>query len=305
MGRRWGYLPEISERSRSTILEVLRSGPKTVGEIVELTSLKQPNVSNHLSKLRDEKIVTASRSGRQVTYALTAGTAAALPRFLLPVIQEESAPIREEDDLRSCSEQFFNALIARSSEGAKSIVLSCLETKTSLYQLYEGVFRPALYKIGDWYTKGQLTEAEEHFASSVTERLMSFALQFYAPEARNGRRAVLGCVEGNYHEVGLRMIADVLDLKGWETRFLGANVPTSSFAALVSLEQPDLVMVSCATKADLAALNALLPALRRAYPAAKIWVGGLALAKDEHKQADFVGNSLEDVRSALAKAFPE
>ena len=60
----------FSDPSRLSILEVLRDGPRTVGEIVEATGLSQPNVSNHLSCLRDCDLVTTHQQGRYVQYQL-------------------------------------------------------------------------------------------------------------------------------------------------------------------------------------------------------------------------------------------
>ncbi|MGD2158330.1 MAG: metalloregulator ArsR/SmtB family transcription factor, partial [Anaerolineales bacterium] len=59
----------FSDPSRLKILEVLRSGSLTVGEIVEKTGLSQPNTSNHLSCLRDCGLVLAEQNGRFVTYS--------------------------------------------------------------------------------------------------------------------------------------------------------------------------------------------------------------------------------------------
>jgi DNA-binding transcriptional ArsR family regulator len=61
----------FSDPSRLKILEVLRSGPMTVGEIVDMTGLSQPNTSNHLSCLRDCGLVLAEQNGRFVTYSLS------------------------------------------------------------------------------------------------------------------------------------------------------------------------------------------------------------------------------------------
>lgn len=60
----------FSDPSRLAILEVLRDGPHTVGEIVTATALSQPNVSNHLSCLRDCELVTTEQQGRYVQYQL-------------------------------------------------------------------------------------------------------------------------------------------------------------------------------------------------------------------------------------------
>lgn len=61
----------FADPSRLSILQALRGTPRTVGEIVGLTGLSQPNVSNHLACLRDCGLVTATPRGRFVVYALS------------------------------------------------------------------------------------------------------------------------------------------------------------------------------------------------------------------------------------------
>jgi DNA-binding transcriptional ArsR family regulator len=61
----------FSDPSRLRILESLRAGPLTVGEIVAETGLTQSNTSNHLACLRDCGLVTAEQQGRYVSYQLS------------------------------------------------------------------------------------------------------------------------------------------------------------------------------------------------------------------------------------------
>lgn len=61
----------FSDPSRLAILQTLREGAMTVGEIVQETNLSQSNVSNHLACLRDCGLVTAEQDGRFVYYALS------------------------------------------------------------------------------------------------------------------------------------------------------------------------------------------------------------------------------------------
>lgn len=61
----------FSDASRLAILRALLDGPHTVGEIVEMTGLSQPNTSNHLACLRDCGLVTTQQQGRFVRYELS------------------------------------------------------------------------------------------------------------------------------------------------------------------------------------------------------------------------------------------
>lgn len=60
----------LSDPSRLAIVETLRSGAKTVSEIVAATKLSQPNASAHLACLRDCGLLASRQEGKYVFYAL-------------------------------------------------------------------------------------------------------------------------------------------------------------------------------------------------------------------------------------------
>jgi DNA-binding transcriptional ArsR family regulator len=61
----------FGDPSRLAILEALRDGPLTVGEIVKITDLSQSNASNHLACLRECGLVVSEQNWRYVTYRLS------------------------------------------------------------------------------------------------------------------------------------------------------------------------------------------------------------------------------------------
>lgn len=61
----------FADPSRLAIVEVLRDGPRTVGEIVHITGLSQSNTSNHLGCLRECGLVLATQRGRFISYTLS------------------------------------------------------------------------------------------------------------------------------------------------------------------------------------------------------------------------------------------
>jgi DNA-binding transcriptional ArsR family regulator len=61
----------FADPTRLAILETLSGGPRTVGEIVERTCLRQSNVSNHLACLRGCGLVVGEKQGRYVYYQLS------------------------------------------------------------------------------------------------------------------------------------------------------------------------------------------------------------------------------------------
>lgn len=60
----------LVDPSRLSCLLALRECPRTVREILAATDLSQPNLSKHLSRLRESSLVCAERSGRFVAYGV-------------------------------------------------------------------------------------------------------------------------------------------------------------------------------------------------------------------------------------------
>ncbi|MCE5209820.1 MAG: metalloregulator ArsR/SmtB family transcription factor [Chloroflexi bacterium] len=61
----------FGDPARLNILQTLRSGPKTVTEIVSATGLSQSNTSNHLRCLRECGLVAAEQQGKYAYYHLS------------------------------------------------------------------------------------------------------------------------------------------------------------------------------------------------------------------------------------------
>ena len=60
----------LSDPTRREILELLRSGPRTSGEIADKFSTSWATISRHLSVLKDAEQILAERNGQHVVYEL-------------------------------------------------------------------------------------------------------------------------------------------------------------------------------------------------------------------------------------------
>ncbi|MGE2729628.1 ArsR/SmtB family transcription factor [Mycolicibacterium vaccae] len=62
----------LAEPSRLRIVELLKTGPMSVGEISETLGIRQPQVSKHLRVLSDSGVVSGEALSRQRIYHLEA-----------------------------------------------------------------------------------------------------------------------------------------------------------------------------------------------------------------------------------------
>ncbi|MEZ3159471.1 metalloregulator ArsR/SmtB family transcription factor [Microbacterium sp. BWT-B31] len=63
-------LAAVSEPHRRALLDALRDGPRSVGELTELVPIAQSGVSRHLRLLRDAGLVESSVEGQRRIYRL-------------------------------------------------------------------------------------------------------------------------------------------------------------------------------------------------------------------------------------------
>ena len=64
------YLRAVAEPDRLRIIQCLRSGPKSVGEIAAYLKTALANTSHHLRFLHSARLVKTAKRGRHVMYSL-------------------------------------------------------------------------------------------------------------------------------------------------------------------------------------------------------------------------------------------
>jgi MerR family transcriptional regulator, light-induced transcriptional regulator len=160
---------------------------------------------------------------------------------------------------------------------------------------------PALYEVGARWERGEIGVADEHLASSICDWLL-FALAGRVQRLRaTGRRALVGCSEGELHVLGARMIAHVLSERGWTVMLLGADTPAAAWPQIVRARRPDVAVLSTTTAAVLGQVGPSLHAIKTARPECRTVVGGQAYARLSSPAVEFGA----DLVALDARTLPE
>lgn len=61
----------LNDPTRRQILEILREGDLTAGEIAERFDMTKPSISHHLDLLKQAELVSADKRGQFIYYTLT------------------------------------------------------------------------------------------------------------------------------------------------------------------------------------------------------------------------------------------
>jgi methanogenic corrinoid protein MtbC1 len=101
-------------------------------------------------------------------------------------------------------------------------------------------------KVGDLWQLNELTVADEHAATAITDLALAAACleADRCPHAPEGT-VVVGCAEEEWHVLPARMFAEQLRAAGWNVVFLGASTPSEHLQRFVAAEPPAAVAVSC------------------------------------------------------------
>jgi DNA-binding transcriptional ArsR family regulator len=60
----------LAHPTRRAILEMLKSGSKTAGELADAFDVSKPTVSGHFAKLREAGLIQADQRGTSILYSL-------------------------------------------------------------------------------------------------------------------------------------------------------------------------------------------------------------------------------------------
>ena len=81
-GQACGLLKVLANQDRLLLLCQMTQGEYSVGELAELTGIRQPTLSQQLTVLRDEEMVATRREGKQIYYRITSREALAVMTVL-------------------------------------------------------------------------------------------------------------------------------------------------------------------------------------------------------------------------------
>jgi MerR family transcriptional regulator, light-induced transcriptional regulator len=135
------------------------------------------------------------------------------------------------------------------------------------------VVLPYLHDLGERWERGEISVAQEHFASSLLRgRLLGLARGW---GQGLGPTALLACVPGEQHDLGLIAFGLALRARGWRVLYLGPDTPLDSLADAARSARPEIVVVSAVDPRKLAAVRDGLVALGHDH---RVAVGGAAAA---------------------------
>ncbi|MCP4142330.1 MAG: MerR family transcriptional regulator [Chloroflexi bacterium] len=108
---------------------------------------------------------------------------------------------------------------------------------------FQEIFIPAIRQIGNLWYQGSVTVQQEHFASALIARRLN-ALIAAAPAPTRPEKVIIGCPPKEEHTLGLLLTTLYLRRRGFNTIYLGANIPLDQFTETAKKIQPQLIILA-------------------------------------------------------------
>ncbi|MFJ6700593.1 B12-binding domain-containing protein [Streptomyces sp. NPDC091272] len=177
------------------------------------------------------------------------------------------------------AEQLWDAVSAGDEYSATGVVTRALDDGVDPETVLLDVIAPVQGKVGEEWAANRMSVAQEHAATAVNERAVA-ALAGH-PAARRTPdlgRITVACVDGEWHALPARLVAEVLKLRGWQVDYLGAQVPAPHLIAHLHRTGADAVALSSSIATRLPTAHAAITACQAV--GVPVLVGGAAFGPD-------------------------
>jgi methanogenic corrinoid protein MtbC1 len=200
---------------------------------------------------------------------------------------------------------YVQAILQGNRRAAVTVVTENLRENADVIDTYVHVLQPAMYEVGRRWESNQITVAEEHMATAITQFVLSQLYAQLEPSSVDRGKALVTGVQGELHQVGANIVADALEADGWDVRFLGTNTPPSGILEALEQHGAELFGISATMLFNVPAVVALVSQVRERMGerSPKILLGGSAFRAAPHLVDDMsVDGWAGDVRTAIELA---
>ncbi|MEP6747357.1 MAG: cobalamin-dependent protein [Bacteroidota bacterium] len=215
-----------------------------------------------------------------------------------------------DNPLLNEAKKYLDFLLKGNKIQALALITALVKNGNQLSSVYDNIFKVTQHEIGLRWQNNIITVAHEHYCTAATQSIMATLYAHIFTSAKKGRKMVACGVSGDLHEIGIRMLSDLFELDGWDSYYMGANMPEANIISALAEQNPQLLAISVTVPFHIIKVRTLIKNIRNniSLDNIKIMVGGypFALVKDLWRKvgADaFAPNAKEAIKLANNMIF--
>ncbi|WFE99068.1 cobalamin-dependent protein [Micromonospora sp. WMMD964] len=172
---------------------------------------------------------------------------------------------------------YLDCLADADEYGAIDLAIGLLDAGVPAERVLLDLVAPAQAEVGERWARNEWSVAQEHAATHISEQVVAAVVAHVNPRPTGGR-VVVACMDGEWHALPPRLVAEVLRLRGWQVTFLGASVPAAHLVSYLHRYDAHAVALACALPMRLPYAHRMIEACRRSD--VPVVVGGRGFGAD-------------------------
>jgi methanogenic corrinoid protein MtbC1 len=152
--------------------------------------------------------------------------------------------LADDFPLSDLATRYLQVLQRSDADQANQLIQEAIQSGVDIREIYLQVLENVQLEVGRLWQANQLSVAEEHYITRITQQIMDSLQPYIQPSRRVNRIMVASCVPGELHELGLRMVSDFFTLSGWEVYLTGANTPIIDIIKTLKKQKANLLAIS-------------------------------------------------------------
>lgn len=206
-------------------------------------------------------------------------------------------PIKE-----SLIDSLVNCLTTKNEKNFISIFESEVYPIFDIDTIIDTILKQVMYSIGTLWEKGIITEADEHYSTSIVRKVINY-ISINNSSIVQSKKAITFSIGSEKHTLGLEMITTYLEAKGVNTVYLGSNVPIRSIDQLIKEYKPNFIFISITIEENMNSLIQFVEHVIEKYnDKLIIGIGGQGYINNKELESNdkvFILRRIEDLKEFL------
>lgn len=181
-----------------------------------------------------------------------------------------------EQPLNKEAKQYLNDLLKGKRDQAALLIDQLVDKGVSVADIYEYIFQATQYEIGVLWQRNEITVAHEHYCTAATQLIMSRLYPKIFSGNKNGLKLIACSVASELHEIGIRMVSDFFEMDGWDTYYMGSNMPEEHLIQSLREHDANLLAISVTLPIHINRVESIIQNIRgnSEFKNLKIMTGG-------------------------------
>jgi len=254
------------------IKELRKNNGLTQKDAAKLLGIGQTTIANYENGTRVPDLMKVSEIAD--LYKVSVDFLLGREGYALKV--QEKKPEEEKPDYTFV--QYMKSLLDGDKKTVRKILLSFLKKGVPSRVIYEDYIRRSLTEVGELWERGELPIWKEHFISEISLENMAMIKRRKYKENEDRKPILLLTPGAEQHNIGLRMIGDMMESNGHNIIYLGNLIPTDNIIQAIEEKRPYAIVFSVTVAYHIDSAKNLINILKQKFgtKTPTILIGGSA-----------------------------